>query len=213
LEEKDGWYHCKTPEGKDGWIIASACKILPVGSESARSELRRVITNCEKTYVRAGPVDTYPSLGVLSMDQGVGMYLEEAEWIYIKENNKDLEGWIEKKCVYDPGENADLDSLKDEALSITKKLSDYYDQKKKETRAYQNAGWYPSFSVFLREKDIAIEPLPVGWKLDLTLSLRKISTETFFPLPAETIPIKLAGSDRFFFLNLFKTLKENESYN
>lgn len=212
LEEKDGWYHCKTPDGKEGWIIASACKILPVRSESAHSELRRVITNCEATHVRAGPVDIYPALGVLSMDQVVGMYLEETEWIYIKENDEGLEGWIKKKCVYDPEKHADFNTLKDEALSITEKLSNYYDQKKKETRAHQVAGWYPSFSVFLREKDIVIEPLLDGWKLDLTLSLRKISTETFFPLPAETIPIKLSGGDRLFFLTLFQALMENDTY-
>ena len=213
LEEKDGWYYCKTPDGKDGWIIASACKILPVRSKSAHSELRRVIINCETTDVRAGPVDTYPSLGLLSMDQTVGMYLEEAEWIYIKERNNGLEGWIKKKCVYDTEKNADLNAWKDEVLSTTEKLSSYYDQKKKEIRAHQDAGWYPSFSVFLRENDIAIEPLSDGWKLDLTLSLRRISTETFFPLPAETIPIKLSGSDRLFFLTLFQSLIENDAYN
>jgi SH3-like domain-containing protein len=213
FEEKDGWFHCKTPDGKEGWIIASACRILPVRSESALSELRHVITNCEATQVRAGPVDTYPALGLLSMDKEVGMYLEEAEWIYVKENKEGLEGWIKKKCVYDPKKNINLNSWKNEALLITEKLSNYYDQKKKETRAHQDAGWYPSFSVFLREKDIAIEPLPDGWRLDLALSLRRISMETFFPLPEETIPIKLLESDRLFLLTLFQTLTENDTYN
>jgi hypothetical protein len=213
FEEKDGWYHCKTHDGKEGWIIASACKIVPVRSESAHSELRHVITNCEETHVRAGPIDIYPALGVLSMDQVVGMYLEESEWIYIKEKKEGLEGWIKKKCVYDTEKNVDLNAWKEEALSITEKLSNYYDQKKKGTRAHQDAGWYPSFSVFLREKDVAIKPLLDGWKLDLALSLRKISTETLFPLPDETIPIKLSGSDRLFFLTLFQALMENGAYN
>jgi SH3-like domain-containing protein len=213
FKEKDGWYHCKTPDGKEGWIIASACKILPIRSESAHSELRRVITNCETTHVRAGPVDIYPALGMLSMDREVGMYLEEEEWIYIKENKEGLEGWIKKKCVYDIEKHVDLIAWKEEALSIAEKLSNYYDQKKKETRAHQDAGWYPSFSVFLREKDIAIEPLLDEWKLDLALSLRKISTETIFPLPTETVPIRLSESDRLFFMLLFQTLIENDAYN
>lgn len=212
FEEKDGWYHCKIPDGKRGWIISSACKIVPIHSESAHSELRRVIINCEETHVRAGPLDIYPALGVLFMDQETGMYLEEGDWIYIKEKTKGIEGWIKEECVYNSEKHADLAAWKEEALTISEKLSNYYDQKKKEIRTHQDAGWYPSFSVFLREKDIDIEPLLDGWRIEMTLSLRKISMETLFPLPTETIPIRLSGSDRLFFMLLFQTLMENDAY-
>ncbi len=212
FEEKDGWYHCKTADGKDGWIFSSVCKILPIHSESAHSELGRVIINCDESPVRAGPDDIYPALGVLSIDQEVGKYLEEGEWTYIKEGTEGLEGWIKEDCAYNPGENVDLTGWKEEALTISEKLINYYDQKKKETRAHQDAGWYPSFSVFGKEKDIVIEPLSDGWRLDLTLSLRKISMETLFPLPTETAPISLSRSDRLFLMILFQTLMENDTY-
>ena len=212
FEEKDGWYRCKTPSGKEGWIIGSSVSMVPIHSESAKSEIRRVIINNEEMSVRAGPADAYPSLGKLLIDEEVGVYLEEAQWLYIKSSDQKIEGWITEDGIYDPEKQKDFDTLREEALNISEKLIIYYDQKKKEAIAYQDAGWYPSYSLFLKEKDILIDPLPDGLRIDLTLSLRKISIETLFPLPVETIPISLTRSDQIFFMTLFQALMENHSY-
>jgi len=212
FEEKDGWYRCKTPDGKEGWIIGSSVSIVPIHSESAKSEIRRVIINTEDMSVRAGPADTYPSLGQLLIDEEVGVYLEEAEWLYIKSSDQKIEGWITEDNIYDPEKQKDFNTLKEEALNISEKLILYYDQKKKDTIAYQDAGWYPSYSLFLKEKDILVEPLPDGLRIGLTFSLRKISIETLFPLPVETIPISLTRSDQLFFMTLFQALMENHAY-
>lgn len=212
LEERNEWFRCKTTDGKEGWVIASSCAIVPLHAESARTELRRVIVNCDDMHVRAGPSGDYPSLGVLKMDREAGVFLEEGDWVYIKESDEKVEGWVRNTCVYDPERNQNLAAWKEEVLNLSEKLISYYDQKKKENGAYRDAGWYPSFSLFFGEKDVTIEPLPEGWRLGLAISARRISIDTLFPLSVETVPLSLSKADRLFFLTLLQALMENEMY-
>ncbi|MGA1797063.1 MAG: SH3 domain-containing protein [bacterium] len=212
LEEKNGWFRCKTTDGKEGWVIASSCAIVPLHAESARTELRHVIVNCDEMTVRAGPSEDYPSLGMLKMDREAGVFLEEGDWVYIKETDEKMEGWVKNTCVYDPERNQNLAAWKEDVLNLSEKLITYYDQKKKETGAYREVGWYPSFSLFFGENDVTIEPLPDGWRLGLTLSTRRISIDTLFPLSVETIPLSLSKADRLFFLTLLQAIMENEQY-
>jgi hypothetical protein len=162
--------------------------------------------------VRAGPGEEYPSLGMLNLDQEAGIYLEEAEWIYIKDIGEQMEGWVKNACVFDPEKNQNLSAWKEEALGLSEKLISYYDQKKKENSVYREAGWYPSFSLFSGEKDVTIEPLHDGWRLGLSFSARRISMNTLFPLSEETVPLSLSKADRLFFLTLLQAIMENEMY-
>ncbi len=209
LGEDNSWYHCRTKEGIEGWIIDWACELIPVRSFAAKSKISTAIIKTNEVSLRAGPNEAYPLLGSLSMGKEVDVYLKEAGWIYIKGKDGQTEGWISSDLVYDSIKNINLNIWKDDIFKISDTLSKYYDKKKMELRRYKDVNWYPSIKILQKGKDISIEPLSEGWKIKLTLSLRNISIETLFPLSMETASFSLTEADRLFFLMLIQALMDN----
>ena len=113
----------------------------------------------DEVQVRAGPDKGFPVLGVLSMGKEVEFYIKKAGWIYIKEMDSQIEGWITSRSAYDSKRHIDLTAWKNNIFKISTKISSYYDKKKLEIRAFKDTGYYPSLTILQKGRVLYSESL------------------------------------------------------